>query len=109
MAEVTLNLGGETFILKCTLDAFRTIPAALGGFVGAFNAIASADVNTCVFIIAAGIGKANNAKEHERIAGKMFAEGLDKDMFDAIAEYVTLLQNGGRKKTAEDPNGSAGE
>ena len=33
MAEVTLNLGGETFVLKCTLDAFRTIPAALGGFV----------------------------------------------------------------------------
>jgi hypothetical protein len=106
MAEVALTVGGETFVLKCTLNAFRTIPATLGGFVGAFNALASADVNTCVFIIAAGVGKPADFKEHERIAEVLFREGLDKGLFDKLAEYVKLLQNGGK---SEAPNGSAGE
>lgn len=109
MADVTLNLGGETFILKCTLNAFRTVPAALGGFVGAFNALASADVNTCVFIIAAATGKPADFKEHERIAERIFAAGLDQELFEKLTEYVKLLQNGGKAKTAEAPNGSAGE
>jgi hypothetical protein len=106
MAEVTLKLGGETFTLKCTLDAFRTIPANLNGFVGAFGSLASADVNTCVFIIATATGKTRDFKEHERIAGLLFANGLDRDLFDVLTAYVKMLQNGGK---AEAPNGSAGE
>lgn len=106
MSEVKLTLGDESFVLKCTLDAFRTVPAALGGFVGAFNSLASADVNTCVFIVAAGTGKANDFKEHRRIAELMFADGLSASLFETLTEYVKLLQNGGRR---EAPNGSAGE
>jgi hypothetical protein len=109
MSEVVLNLGGESFRLRCTLDAFRTIPANLGGFVGAFGALSSADVNTCAFIIAAATGKAADFKEHERIAGKMFEQGLEKELFDKLTEYVRLLQNGGKVKTSEEPNGTAGE
>jgi hypothetical protein len=108
MAEVVLTVGGESFRLRCTLDAFRVIPANLGGFVGAFNAIASADPGTCAFIVAAATGKAADFKEHERILGRMFDEGLDKPLFDKITEYVKLLQNGGKVKT-EAPGAPAGE
>lgn len=106
MAEVALKLGGETFVLKCTLEAFRTIPASLNGFVGAFGSLASADVDTCVFIIAAATGKTRDFKEHERIAGLLFDQGLDRDLFDVLTNYVKMLQNGGK---TEAPKGSAGE
>lgn len=106
MAEVALKIGGETFALKCTLEAFRTIPANFNGFVGAFGSLASADVNTCVFIIATATGKMQDFKEHERIAGLLFDQGLDRDLFDTLTKYVKMLQNGGK---AEAPKGSAGE
>lgn len=106
MAEVVLKLGSETFVLKCTLEAFRAIPASLNGFVGAFGSLASADVDTCIFIIAAATGKTRDFKEHERIAGLLFEQGLNRDLFDVLTTYVKMLQNGGR---AEAPNGSAGE
>ena len=109
MSQVILTIGGESFALKCTLDAFRTIPANLGGFVGAFNALASADVNTCAFIIAAATGKALDFKEHERVASKMFEEGLDRPLFDKLTEYVKLLQNGGKVKTEAAQGAPAGE
>ena len=106
MAEVNLSLNGEAFVLKCTLDAFRTIPANLGGFVGAFGNLANADVDTCIFIIAAATGKARDFKEQERIGALLFEQGLNRDLFDALTGYVKLLQNGGK---AEAPKGSAGE
>lgn len=110
MSEVILTIGGESFRLRCTLDAFRVIPANLGGFVGAYGALSSADVNTCVFIIAAATGKATDFKEHERIAGRIFEQGLDKELFDKLTEYIKLLQNGGKAKTAEVPDdGPTGE
>lgn len=105
-AEVSLTLGDETFVLKCTVEAFRNIPAALGGFVGAFQHIANADVDTCILIIAVATGNARNAKEHDRIANLLFKQGLDRSVFDKMAEYVLLLQNGGRQ---EAPSGTAGE
>lgn len=106
MAEVALKIGGETFVLRCTLDAFRTIPANLNGFVGAFGALASADVDTCIFIIAAATGKTRDSKEHDRIGALLFEQGLDRELFDNLTRYVKMLQNGGK---AEAPKGTAGE
>ena len=100
MSEVLVDIGGETFALKCTLDAFRSIPAALGGFVGTFGNLANADVNTCVYIVAVATGKKNDFAEHERIAGLMFKDGLDGQMFDKLTSYVKLLQNGGKVREA---------
>ena len=108
MSEVVLNVGGETFVLKCTLDAFRVIPAQLGGFVGAYHALTTGDPNTCVFIIAAATGKATDMKAHEHIAGRIFADGLGPAVISKCTEYVLLLQHGGKVRT-EAPNGSAGE
>lgn len=108
MSQVNLTIGGETFALKCTLDAFRTIPAALGGFVGAFNAMQTADVNTIVFVIAAGIGKASSAKEHDRIAELIFKDGLEPETISKVSEYVLLLKDGGKVKS-EAQSDAAGE
>jgi hypothetical protein len=106
---VKLEIGSRSFALECTLDAFRSIPSALGGFVGAFNKLASADVETCVYIIAAATGKARDFDEQNNIAALIFANGLDKNLFDTLTRYVTLLQNGG-KASVDQPNGaSSGE
>jgi hypothetical protein len=107
--EVQLTLGDETFTLKCTLDAFRSIPATLGGFVGVFNNLASGDVEGVAYIIAAATGKGNNAKERERIAAKMFSVGLTSELYTTVTDYVNLLQNGGKPYREAQGETSSGE
>lgn len=93
---MNLNIAGEEFDLKCTLEAFRTIPATLGGFVGTFNNLAQADPETCSFIIAAATGKGRDMKERERIAGLLFKAGLSAEVIGTLTEYVQMLSNGGK-------------
>lgn len=112
LSEKTTTIGNETFVLKCTLDAFRRIPATLGGFVGVFSNLASADVDGAAFIIAAATGKGGDFAEQERIASLMFANGLSSALFNDLTAYIQLLQNGGRpiKKSGTEANDvSAGE
>lgn len=109
MSDTIVEIGGEKFTLKCTLDAFRSIPSALGGFLGAFNRLATADVETCVYIVAAATGSKSDFAEHERIAGLMFKDGLDGKMFDALTNYVKLLQNGGKVRSEAAGGGAPGK
>ena len=94
-----LTIGTQTYALECTLDAFRSIPSALGGFTGTYAKLASADPDTCVFIIAAAIGKARDFEAQNVIADVLFKAGLDKNLFDTLTKYVGLLQNGGKTKS----------
>lgn len=96
LGEKQITIGNEVFTLKCTLDAFRRIPATLGGFVGVFNNLATADVDGAAFIIAVATGKGGNLKEQERIAGLMFEAGLSPEFFDALTDYVQRLRNRGQ-------------
>lgn len=102
--EVHITLGSETFALKCTLDAFRSIPRGLDGFIGAFGKLTQADVDSCVFIIASGTGKGGDFKEHERIAGLLFENGLS-GVLTPLSTYLTLLQGGGAKREASGTSG----
>lgn len=105
--ETLVNIGDETFVLKCTLDAFRTIPAHLDGFIGAFSKLAQASPDACIVIIAAGTGKARDFKEHDRIAGLLFENGL-ANVIPVLTQYVDFLSSGGMKR-AEAQSGDAGE
>ncbi len=109
MSEILVTIGGETFALKCTLDAYRSFQSALGGFLGAFNRLATADVETCVYIVAAATGKKSDFAEHERIAGLMFKDGLDGKMFDLLTSYIKLLQNGGKVRPEAADGGAPGK
>jgi len=103
--EVELNLAGETFILRCTLDAFREVPARFDGFVGALRRLGVADVDATAHMIAIGIGKGRNQRERERIAGKLFEAGLD-DALSKLTEWIGLLSAGGKRREEAPAEGN---
>lgn len=107
MSDIDIELDGETFSLRCTLNAFTAIPEQFGGFVGAFRKLAEVDINAVAFMIAAGIGKQKNGKERERIIEKLFEAGLE-DAMPKLTEYLSLLSAGGRKRK-EAQSEAAGE
>lgn len=112
LGEMSVTIGGEEFVLKCTLDAFRSIPATLGGFVGTFGQLAQAEPESCAFIVAAATGKGRDMKERERIAGLMFTGGgLNAETISSLTDYVRMLNNGGKLPTAatDDEGDDAGE
>lgn len=107
MSDIDIELDGETFTLRCTLNAFIAIPEQFGGFVGAFRKLAEVDITAIAFMIAAGIGKHKNSKERERIVGKLFEGGLE-DALPKLTEYLSLLSGGGKARS-EAQSDDAGE
>lgn len=104
---VKVTLGTETFVLGYTLNAFRDVPALCDGYMGAYAKLSQADPNVCIAIIAAGTGKAGDAKEFERIAELLFEYGM-VGVIPALTEYVGMLQVGGKVRT-EAQSGTPGE
>lgn len=109
LGEKQITIGSESFMLKCTLDAFRRIPSTMGGFVGVFNNLATADPDGAAFIIAAATGKGGDLKEINRIAELLFKVGLSSDLFNELTDYVQMLRNKGQPMNSEAQSGTAGE
>lgn len=97
MSDIEIELGGETFALRCTLGAFKDVNGHFGGFVKAFQKLAEVDIDAIAFMMAAGVGKQRNTKERERIVEKLFEGGLD-DVLPKVTEYLGLLSAGGKKR-----------
>lgn len=106
-SEIVLSLGGETFVLKRTLDAYISVPAALGGFQGAFEKLRTADPSACILVVAAAIGKVDDYVERKRIGGLMMDEGIG-NILAPLTEYVLLLSQP-TPKGAEEKKGPPGE
>jgi len=104
MSDIDIDLAGETFSLRCTLGAFKAIPAQFGGFVGAFRRLAEVDVEAAAFMIAAGTGKQKNSKERDRILERLFEGGLE-DALPKLTEYLSLLSAGGAKRQEAQSEG----
>lgn len=106
MSDIDIELDGEIFSLRCTLLAFKEIPAQFGGFVGAFRRLAEVDIDASAQMIAIATGKPKNSKERERIVEKLFEAGLE-DALPKLTEYLSLLSAGGAKR--KEAQSEAGE
>lgn len=105
--ETVLKMGGETFVLKRTLDAYISVPAALGGFQGAFEKLRTADPSACILVIAAAIGKVDDYVERQRIGGLMMEEGIG-NILGRLTEFVLALSQP-TPKSAEAKKDTPGE
>lgn len=106
-SEIIVTVGTESFVLKRTLEAYRSVPAQLDGFVGAYAKMGQAIPDVCAFIIAAGTGKPLDFAERERIAGLLFEHGVT-DVIKPLTAYIDLLMVGPNAKKAAQSDG-AGE
>ena len=100
---VEISLGGETVTLTPTLEAMIAVNDALGGFVGAFQAIANGNLTAVSIIVAAGSGMSRK-KAQEMVYGA----GMD-NVLAPVTEFTALLGNGGKRNTDDQEAGSPGE
>lgn len=107
--DTVITIGAESFVLKCTLNAFITIPSQLNGFQGAAERIQVSDPFAFATVISTATGKPYDAKEQERILAALFEHGFDgTKVRDNLLEYVGLLVVGGKVR-AEAQSEAAGE
>lgn len=106
-SEILVKVGNETFVLKRTLEAYRSVPAQLDGFVGAYAKMGQANPDVCAFVIAAGVGKPLDFAERDRIASLLYEHDVT-EVLKPLTAYIDLLMSGSNaKKVAQ--SGGAGE
>lgn len=109
MTDVVVTIGPESFVLKCTLNAFMTLPAQLNGFQGAAERLQVSDPFAFATVISTASGKPYDVKEQERVLALLFEHGFDgTKVRDKLLEYVGLLVVGGKVR-AEAQSEPAGE
>lgn len=89
--EVEIVLDGETHVLRSTLRAAKEVSASAGGFIGAYQRLATFDFSTYVAIVAAGLGK-----KVSDVEGKVYATGI-APLSAPLSRFVQLLANGGKE------------
>jgi hypothetical protein len=109
LGDVVVIIGQESFVLKCTLNAFITIPSHLNGFKGASERLQASDPSAFATVISTATGKPYDVKEHQRIIDLLFENGFGgTSVRDKLLEYVGLLVVGGKVR-AEAQSEVAGE
>ena len=95
--NVSIELDGETVVLRPSLRAAQTISRQAGGIIGAVQALRTLDLDALTGIIAAGLGK-----EPKDISEAVWRTGA-ADLTPPATQFVMMLANGGRPA-----DGSAG-
>ena len=95
--EITLN--DEIHILKPSLKAATNISRQFGGFVGAIQAIVSADLNAYIVIGRQAIS--TKTINSEDLGEAIYSTGINS-LMEPFLKYVRVLQNGGREPDDED-------
>lgn len=98
VGEVELDLAGETVVLRPTLRAAQAINRKFGSLADALRQVAALNLEAYTEIVKAGSG----AKEAEQrdLPEKVFRAGVTR-LSGPIAEYLSLLLNGGRPPADE--------
>ncbi|MCR8932793.1 MULTISPECIES: hypothetical protein [unclassified Pseudomonas] len=87
---VEVELDGETYTLKPTLEAVRAIEAHFGGLRGASQAINALSVDGCAVIIAGGAGL--KGKDAEAVAEQVWQAGV-LEVSVQLNAYLVALYN----------------
>lgn len=98
---VDITLDGETYTLKPTLGAVRTIEAHFGGLRGASQALNALSIDGCAVIIAGGAGLTGKAAE--AVAEQVWQEGVLEVATQLNAYLVALYNPRGAQSGKDQP------
>ena len=98
---VEIVLGDETYILKPTLGAVRTIEAHFGGLRGASQAVNALSVVGCAVIIAGGAGL--TGKDADAVAEQVWQAGVVEASVQLNAYLVALYKPKGEDAGKDQP------
>lgn len=102
--EVSIKINGQQYTLKASLQAYRMVNMIGPGFTPVLQSIRNFDAAVITQIICCGTGKMANG-DAEKVETEVFAHGL-MDLADPVTEFVTMLANGGRKASDDQPEAS---
>jgi hypothetical protein len=98
---IAVEAGTESFTLKPTLRAVRTLENRFGGLLPAMQQLGAANLTATAFIIAAGAGiDVSKRKELEAVEEAVFEGGVDK-VGAQVLPFLRALLNPGGKTDAE--------
>lgn len=104
-ATVELDLDGEIYELRPTLQAMRTISRHFGGIRAAMERIGGLDFDALSTVIAAGSGIKGRGKDRDRMEEALFGTGVAQAT-GPVAEYLSgLLDPTGRESDDSEETG----
>ena len=106
--EVTIELGGRSWVMRPTLEAIAEIDRVVGpGVGGAYRLMLSGDLKfgEMTEIIAAGIRAGGDEQATARgVAPMLFEEGMFSErLMRSLIEFLHSITHGGRPLTTEEP------
>lgn len=104
-------MGGETLVLRPTLQAGLSISRQAGGVRGAIDKVIAMDFDTIVAVIRHGIGpeEAKRVKNLDRLIyenGLMDSQG---EVLGKCSEFLFNLARGGKPQSETDDDGEEGD
>jgi hypothetical protein len=103
--QVEVDCGEETYTLKPTVTAIRNINRRYGDFRTAIERVMRADFDAITYIITQGASLSK--KQAEAMQEHVFAAGIF-NVSESVAEYLSVLSNGGRPPGDEPSEGDDG-
>jgi hypothetical protein len=100
--EVLIELAGETVALCPTLKAAQVVSTRWGGMSKPWDEVLEFNLDTCVFLVAAGLGR----KPNDELAAQVFATGLIA-LKNPLLAFVGMLSNGGKPLAQATKNAPA--
>ena len=98
--EISLTLGDDTYTLRPTLNAIRTLSRAHGGLRPALQTLFNQDFDGVVSIIKIGAGVPD--RDEKALAAKVYAAGMNDATLMPLVEYLKVLMNGGKPPPPDD-------
>lgn len=98
--EVSITLGDDTYILRPTLNAIRTLSRAHGGLRPALQTLFNQEFDGVVSIIKIGAGIPD--RDEKALAAKVYAAGMNDATLMPLVDYLKILLNGGKNPPADD-------
>lgn len=109
-APITVEVAGEVYELKPTLQAVQAINSSLGGLAPAFRQVQDINIDAFALVIIAGAGLRLKAKEYQSLLEDIW-KAKDKGAIGGpLSDFLAALLRGGRPASDDDADeGDAAE
>lgn len=101
-SDVEITLDGRDFVLRSSLKAATAISSHFGGFISAYQHLASGSLDAFQYVIRQGVPKAQQDDISTQDMNAMIWRTGTPKLVGPVTKYLSRLQNGGRDPDEDD-------